>query len=130
MSEAADWLRFAGEDLQVAEWAMSASLYNQVCFHAQQCVEKALKAWLVHHNLVSPKAHQMSILLTLLPRPLPFSAEVEAGILTLDRFYIPTRYPDALPGALPEGMPEVADADEALTLARQVLAAINASLDG
>ncbi|HET7088492.1 MAG TPA: HEPN domain-containing protein [Anaerolineae bacterium] len=129
MSEAADWLRFATEDLQVAEWALSSRIYNQVCFHAQQCVEKALKAWLIHHHLVSPRAHQMSALLGVAPRPLPFSAEVEEGVVGLDRFYIPTRYPDALPGMLPEGLPSAADADEALTLARQVFTAVSESIE-
>jgi HEPN domain-containing protein len=46
MSEASDWIGFAREDLRVAEWAFSAEIYNQTCFHAQQCVEKVLKAWL------------------------------------------------------------------------------------
>jgi len=39
----------------------------------------------------------------------------------LDRFYIPTRYPDALPGSLPEGLPDAQDAAQALDLARQTL---------
>ena len=39
----------------------------------------------------------------------------------LDRFYIPTRYPDALPGSLPEGLPGLDDATQALHIARQVL---------
>ncbi|NCC33700.1 MAG: HEPN domain-containing protein [Chloroflexia bacterium] len=39
----------------------------------------------------------------------------------LDRFYIPTRYPDALPGSFLEDMPNEADADEALMLVRQVM---------
>ena len=124
MSEAADWLRFAAEDFQVAEWALSASIYNQTCFHAQQCVEKTLKAWLLHNGLPAPRVHQMSVLLGLAPPPLPFSIEVEEGIIGLDRFYIPTRYPDALPGSLPEGMPASSDATEALMLAQQVLASI------
>jgi HEPN domain-containing protein len=49
-------------------------------------------------------------------------------ILTLDRFYIPTRYPDALPGALSEGLPTEADATEALAIARQVWEAINGAV--
>ena len=36
MNGATDWLSFAAEDLQVAELALTADLYNQVCFHAQQ----------------------------------------------------------------------------------------------
>lgn len=70
----------------------------------------------------------MSLLLKLCPRPLPFPAELEMDILTLDRFYIPTRYPDALPGALSEGLPTEADATEALAIARQVWEAINGAV--
>jgi HEPN domain-containing protein len=50
MNGANDWLAFAAEDLQVAELTLTSDLYNQVCFHAQQCTEKALKAWLVHQG--------------------------------------------------------------------------------
>lgn len=39
----------------------------------------------------------------------------------LDRFYIPTRYPDALPGALPDGLPNQKDAEEALEVAQRVM---------
>jgi HEPN domain-containing protein len=46
MREADRWLAFAREDLRIAELAMNEGLYNQVCFHAEQCVEKVLKAWL------------------------------------------------------------------------------------
>lgn len=100
MSETPNWLHFAAEDLQVAELTLEAGIYNQTCFHAQQCVEKALKAWPAHHGHAPPRVHQMSLLLRLCPRPLPFPETLEASILTLDRFYIPTRYPDALPGTL------------------------------
>jgi HEPN domain-containing protein len=34
------WLAFAKEDLRIAELAMNEALYNQVCFHSEQCVEK------------------------------------------------------------------------------------------
>ncbi len=119
MSEAVDWLRFAREDIQVAEWALSAQIYNQACFHAQQCVEKALKAWLCRHGILPPKTHQLSLLLTLLPGD---DLDVlRPSVLLLDRFYIPRRYPDALPGALSDGLPNAADGEEALEIARQVL---------
>jgi len=43
------------------------------------------------------------------------------NLSTLDRFYIPTRYPDALPGTLPDGLPDEKDAEEALDLAEEVV---------
>ena len=32
-------------------------LFNQVCFHAQQCVEKALKAFIAAGGVAPPKTH-------------------------------------------------------------------------
>jgi HEPN domain-containing protein len=56
MNEGAErWLAFAREDLRMAELAMTEAIWNQVCFHAQQSVEKIFKAWLVdrerHHHV-------------------------------------------------------------------------------
>jgi HEPN domain-containing protein len=39
---------------------------------------------------------------------------------TLDDYYIPTRYPDALPGVLPEGLPNRDDASRALGFAKEI----------
>jgi HEPN domain-containing protein len=119
MSEAGDWIRFAHEDLRVAEWAFSAEIYNQACFHAQQCVEKVLKAWLRYRGTLPPRTHQLSLLLALLPDEM--LADFRLEITLLDRFYIPTRYPDAVAGALPGGLPDATDAREALSVARNVL---------
>ena len=118
LNEAKRWLSFAEEDLRVAELAMQASIYNQACFHAQQCVEKCLKALFVVRDEVAPKTHAISKLLALLKEH-PFT-DLESSLILLDRFYIPTRYPDALPGTLPEGLPAEKDAREALRLAQEV----------
>jgi len=42
---------------------------------------------------------------------------------SMDAFYLPSRYPDALPGSLPDGNPTAAQAREALRLARKTLEA-------
>jgi HEPN domain-containing protein len=39
----------------------------------------------------------------------------------LDKFYVPTRYPDALPGSLPEGLPNKEDAEKAVESAKEVV---------
>jgi len=113
------WLRFAQEDLRMAELALPDGIYNQVCFHAQQCAEKAIKGLLAFQGVAPPRTHRIADLLSLVKNDL-FDVEVQL----LDRFYIPTRYPDALPGMLPEGLPERQDAEHALDTARQVLAMI------
>ena len=127
MNNPADpWIAFAREDLRMAELAMHEALYNQVCFHCQQGVEKAVKGLLIHQSQTPPRSHRLADLLGLL-EPSPFT-ETTSELQLLDRFYIPTRYPDALPGHLPEGLPDVEDAREALSTARQAFAAIEAAL--
>ena len=68
----------------------------------------------------------MADLLTLVPANVVVDMAEE--ILLLDRFYIPTRYPDALPGSLGEGMPHEQEAREALDIASKVLESIGATL--
>ena len=93
------WLHFAREDLTMAQMAMEAGIYNQTCFHAQQCSEKAVKALLIFQGKSVPRTHRLGDLLFLLGDEA--KDDIFAGwrleIQLLDRFYIPTRYPDALP---------------------------------
>lgn len=118
MNESERWLSFAREDLQMAKLALRETIYNQTCFHSQQCVEKAIKGLLLFQSKIPPRTHLLGDLLTLLD-PNPFTTSID--IQLLDRFYIPTRYPDALPGSLPDGLPNQEDATEALTVAQQTL---------
>lgn len=113
------WLFFARQDIQMAEFAMKEEMYNQACFHAQQCAEKALKGLLAYQGKRPPRIHQLTDLLNLLKPNL--LKNISQDIRLLDRFYVPTRYPDALPGDLPEGLPDREDAEEALGTARKVL---------
>jgi len=125
--EAERWFEFALEDLKVAELAMEEEIYNQVCFHAQQCVEKILKGYLILKGEIYPKSHKLADLLSKIKESLfdPLKNE----ILLLDRFYIPTHYPDALPGTLPEGLPSKKDAEEALNTAKEVFKIIKKKLE-
>lgn len=87
MSTASDlWLTFAREDLRVAELALADGIFNQVCFHAQQCVEKSIKAYLERQGQVPPRTHRMADLLRLLPANT--LSGLRQDLLLLDRFYI------------------------------------------
>lgn len=112
------WLHFAHEDLRMAELAFEEGIFNQTCFHCQQSVEKAIKGMLHFQEQEPPRTHSLGDLLPLL-NPNPFDESMEIHLL--DRFYIPTRYPDALPGSLAEGLPNQEDAAEALSVARRSL---------
>ncbi len=67
--------------------------YDGLCFHAQQCAEKYLKARLCESNINPPKTHDLSVLLEL---TLPFEPAWEllrADIAYLSEFAVSFRYP-------------------------------------
>lgn len=100
----------------MAELALNEGIYNQVCFHSQQCVEKYIKALLTNLGKTVPRTHSVIDLLGLLPPDC--LQHLRDDLAQLDIFYIPTRYPDALPGSLAEGLPGRSEAQEAIALAR------------
>lgn len=120
MNEAAKpWLDFAQQDLLAAKALLEDEIYNLACFHAQQCVEKALNGLIAAHGRTPPRLHSISELLRLLP-PEPF-ADIAEELTILDDYYIPVRYPDALPGSLPYGLPGQREALVAVELADVVI---------
>ncbi|WP_338025234.1 HEPN domain-containing protein [Calidithermus roseus] len=97
-------------------------LYEDLCFDAQQAVEKALKALLVARKQPFPKTHDISLLLQLLAiSGLAIPSFIQAAD-TLTLYAVATRYPG--------DYPEVAEADylEALQLAQRVVAWVEAQL--
>jgi HEPN domain-containing protein len=128
MSDTERWLSFARDDLRAAEILLREDVYSLSCFHAQQAVEKALKATLsfLQPDRALPRTHSISELANRLG---DFRARLPDGIDELDAFYVPTRYPDALPGTLPSGLPGAADAKETLDVAKSVLSIVGALVD-
>ncbi len=118
MSDPEQWLAFARQDAQIADLAMREGIFNQVCFHSQQCVEKSLKALIVHQGQTPPRIHKLTDLLALVSA-VPLSA-MAREIYLLDRFYTVTRYPGFSP-LTSQTLPDQHDAEEALDIARKVL---------
>lgn len=88
---------------------------DTVCFHAQQCVEKYIKAVLVLHATPFPKTHDLSMLVALLPTKLRPQLDRKDQKLLTDYATI-RRYPD------PGGEPEISftEARKAVARARRV----------
>ena len=79
-----------------------------------------VKGLLITQGLTPPRTHRLGDLLSLLnPNPL---ASLALDLQLLDRFYIATRYPDALPDSWAESLPAEADAHEAFAVVRQAVA--------
>lgn len=112
---AAEWVAKAENDLKNAAHTLKLGREcptDTVCFHAQQCVEKYLKAYLAFRGLDFPKIHDVEELISLLPpqaRP-NLNAEEQAQ---LSQYAVRPRYP---------GWPEISlsDARKAVALARRV----------
>lgn len=112
------WLAFSDEDLRMAELALEEGLWNQVCFHAHQSAEKSLKSLIAGRDENTPRTHSLTDLMFLLGGMI--REELEDDLRSLEGFYIPTRYPDAIPGSLPEGAPGEEVAHEAFASACKV----------
>jgi len=117
---AKEWLRFAEYDLKSAEVLLKEKIWNEVCFHSQQCAEKTIKAFLVSQGQLVPKTHR---LVDLLEEAIKLNSKLSSlrdGCLVLDQYYVPTRYPDAVIGTKSTGLPSQAEAKEALDIVRKV----------
>ena len=70
LSVARQWVQKAENDLKNAAYTLKLGEdcpTDTVCFHAQQCVEKCLKALLVFKSIDFPRTHDIGQLMTLLP---------------------------------------------------------------
>jgi HEPN domain-containing protein len=69
--------------------------YDAACFHAQQCVEKYLKARLQEAGIVFSKTHNLTFLLDLLLPIEPGWDIFRQKLLALTAFAVAYRYPGA-----------------------------------
>jgi len=86
---------------------------DTVCFHAQQCAEKLMKAWLVFLGIDFPKTHDLTELAELLPEKDRFPISVDDCVKLTDYATV-TRYPGEWE------VIERADAQQAVELARRI----------
>lgn len=119
--EVLNWLYFADEDYLSAEIMMKEGIYNKVCFLSQQATEKGLKAFLLNQGKELKKTHKIVDLLAECVELDPEFRGLEECAIEIDRYYMPTRYPDAMIGSLPEGLPKKEQAESALEIASKVL---------
>jgi len=93
--KAKQWMIYGDEDLRLARHALtllSGCPYRLIAYHAQQCAEKYLKAYLVYHRIDFPYTHNISRLLELCEENSSWPSKIrEAEELT--PFAITARYP-------------------------------------
>jgi len=87
------WLEYAKADLAIARMPLPAeSKYELLLFHAQQAVEKSIKAILVLNDIDFPPTHNIQRLVELLPGRLD-QRDLLIAATSLTEFAIIARYP-------------------------------------
>lgn len=90
------WLRKVENDLLNIENNLAAKEipWDTVCFHAQQAVEKLLKAFLISRGRDLRRTHDLVALLTDCVELDPRLANLEEDCRNLTYFAVSARYPD------------------------------------
>lgn len=108
------WVRLADHDLREAQRAFAEPddpAYEIVCFHAQQAVEKYLKALLCSRSIGFPNTHDLAKLAALAPLDAGLQALID-DLAHLTPYAVSSRYPTV-------EVPETSeDADFALRVAQ------------
>lgn len=88
-----EWLNRARSNLTRARNIIPGVYLEDLCFDAQQAVEKAIKAVLIHKKVRFPYVHDLAGLLTLVEQAGQVVPEPIKQAARLTRYAIVTRYP-------------------------------------
>lgn len=123
-AEAHRWWDQAQDDLAFVRWVHEEGrFFDKACFVAQQAAEKALKACLYASGERFVPGHSTYELWQSLSEKAAAIKDLAEHCRRLDRFYIPTRYPNGLPGGIPASFFSRSDLDQALQDVAAVIAA-------
>ena len=89
------WLTKARRDLLSAKRLARGSepYFDTAIYHCQQCVEKAIKGWLVYHDRSFEKTHDLRLLVTLASEVEPRFIEWFDAAEQISPYAISYRYP-------------------------------------
>ena len=91
-----EWIEKAEEDFRAATTLRRMRrnpVHNAVCFHAQQCIEKYLKAILEKKGILVRKIHALPILLDQCADSHPFLIAMRNDMVRLSTYAVEFRYP-------------------------------------
>ena len=91
-----EWVDKAEEDWEIAQLALESPksrAYNAICFHAQQCAEKYLKAKLHEDSFALLKTHDLEKLLEFLLPTYPTWETLRPALAQLTDYGVAFHYP-------------------------------------
>lgn len=125
------WLAQAQHSLTATQALLEVGFAAEACFHAEQTAQLALKAFLYARGRRHITIHSvLELARQCAGEDGDFSPLVEYGG-TLDRYYLSTRYPDALPEpAIPFESFTAREARQALGYATEIVELVRAKVPG
>ena len=125
-AEASRWFRTGKDDLDTAEILKAHGKFAHSCFHSQQAAEKAVKAVFYFEGDES-WGHSVKKLIDDLEgvnlAAYKAMENFSRSAMVLDRFYIPTRYPNGLPDITPDMAFNEDDSSTCLDFAAEIIEA-------
>jgi HEPN domain-containing protein len=116
---AQEWVKAAADDLAaISAMINDDNLTNIAAFHAQQAVEKALKALIENNGESIPRKHDLLLLYSKVSSLLTIKDESVLDIL--NQLYTEARYPSEF-GLLPHGKPTHNDAKKLFVFAKDIV---------
>ena len=99
INELKSWIAYAEQDYSASKTLLSLKkpLLVPVCFHAQQCAEKYLKALLILKDVDFPKTHDLPTLNTLCNQNGILTGFDPQQLADLTKYAVQARYPGSEP---------------------------------
>ncbi len=90
-----EWLSYARDDLETAEYllGMKPRKIEIICYHCEQCAEKALKAVLAFYEEEIPRSHDLRLLMKHCRERAPAIDRLADLLPVLQPFAVSVRYP-------------------------------------
>ena len=123
-----DWMREAQAELAAARSLYETRHWAWCCFTCQQAAEKALKA-LCERFRTPQTGHNLNLLVQAVAEHVAVPDSVRRGCARLNRYYVPTRYPNAFDRGVPAEQFFEDDARLALDDAEEVVRFAHATVE-
>ncbi len=120
------WLRQAEYDLDAGRFAAGGGYHALACFLSQQAAEKAVASFLFAQGAERVWGNALADLCEDAMAFDPGFEVIKSAAMLLDKHYLGTRYPSALPGGVPAEAYDGQDSERALALAQDVIGFVQA----
>ncbi len=114
------WIAMSQDTLKSAENDLKNDFFNWACFKAQQAAEFSIKA-LIYGIGYRRGGHSITALLKSLSDAIDIPERIFDLARSLDKLYIPTRYPDAWSEGSPKDYYSYSECEEAIKKSREFI---------